>query len=155
MIFYSVVCLYVCTLSDKWSLGQVIEESFYVAMYNIMHKKCDNYTRFVDEKQSSNKLQQVEQNIGLFTFSCFLTLIWPETSGLRLPVCYQQSDNAKTHLHREISLRNALFMSITGSLKPDVSGQRGVRKQENVKSPIFNSTYCIGLISGAILTSYP
>ena len=58
MIFYSVVGLYVCTLSDKWSLGQVIEESFYVAMYNIMHKKCDNYTRFVDEKQSSNKLEQ-------------------------------------------------------------------------------------------------
>ena len=112
MIFYSVVGLYVCTLSDKWSLGQVIEESFYVAMYNIMHKKCDNYTRFVDEKQSSNKLQQVEQNIGLFTFSCFLTLIWPETSGLRLPVCYQQSDNAKTHLQKEISLKNALFLSI-------------------------------------------
>ena len=55
MIFYSV---YVCTLSDKWSLGQVIEESFYVAMYNIMHKKCDNYTRFVVEKQSSNTLGQ-------------------------------------------------------------------------------------------------
>ena len=47
-----------------------------------------------------------------FTFSCFLTLIWPETSGLRLPVCYQQSDNAKTHLQKEISLKNALFLSI-------------------------------------------
>ena len=37
---------------------------------------------------------------------------WPETSGLRLPVYYQQSDNAKTHLQKEISLKNALFLSI-------------------------------------------
>ena len=37
---------------------------------------------------------------------------WPETSGLRLPVYYQQSDNAKTHLQKEITLKNALFLSI-------------------------------------------
>ena len=37
---------------------------------------------------------------------------WPEASGLRLPVYYQQSDNAKTHLQKEISLKNALFLSI-------------------------------------------
>ena len=30
-----------------------------------------------------------------FTFSCFLIPIWPETSGLALPVYYQQSDMPK------------------------------------------------------------
>ena len=45
-------------------------------------------------------------------FSHFLTRIWPKTSGLRLPVYYKQSDNAKTHLQTEISLKNALFLSI-------------------------------------------
>ena len=32
--------------------------------------------------------------------------------------------------------------AVTGSLKPDVSGQIGVRIQENMKSPIFESTFC-------------
>ena len=49
---------------------------------------------------------------GTFIIFLFFAPIWPETSGLRLPVSCQQNDNAKTHLQKEISLKNALFLSI-------------------------------------------
>ena len=52
------------------------------------------------------------QNVALLRFSCFLTPIWPETLGLRLPFCNQQCDNANTHLQKEIWLKNAIFLSI-------------------------------------------
>ena len=48
---------------------------------------------------------------GTFIIFLFFAPIWPETSGLRLPFYNQQSDNSKTHLQKEISLKNTLFLS--------------------------------------------
>ena len=70
------------------------------------------FRRSITEGNNLFFIKYLAQNVALLRFSCFLTPIWPETSGLRLPFYNQQSDNSKTHLQKEISLKNTLLLSI-------------------------------------------
>ena len=78
------------------------------------------------------------QNVALLRFSCFLTPIWPETLGLRLPFSNQQCDNAKTHLQMEIWLKNALFLSILSF------------QVEKKNHPFFHRIYILFLLDNQV-----